>query len=359
MMPYNVDIFDKNMKCVFHFNSEPFPIDFDYLYISENSVTVPHEYDTALPISEGQLLYISNLSYWGVVTKLGSDYYIDTIYFKPLVGLFNHEIIYDSIYEQDESVTMEEYITTLINKYWINSEDTEKNYPIFRTNIISETKKWSFKYAPVNDGSTKSIVSFYSNFLVDALLKEKVAINVRHNFADNTIIFDIGTIANEYTIEADLPSVTILEFTIKDSTDSINRLDIYNGYTMSEEGKISYFLHNDGKYDKNDTDRVYPVALGISAIYPNEGESFEDAALIEADNRMEWQSWKNLIELQFYENDALVQPKKMEIGKLAVVKHRGVLYSSMITGKKYDSGMISLIFGKIRNDLTKILKVAY
>lgn len=357
MIQSEILIFDKRLNNIGHFSIDldEEEIDADYLYSSETqfniaSILVKND------ILEGSLIYIKEVRFWGVVTKYSSYLYEDTISFKPLVCIFEHEVVYDISLEKNTDWTLERTIADLIRTYWINTSDDVQKYPIFKTNTISETSKWSFKIDPVAEGGTKAVCDFYQDILVNALLKNRVSINIRHNFSEKEIIFDIGVREETFTIEADKDSCYIEEFTIKDSSESINKLMVYNGDTFTNP-RI-YYLHPDGKYDMKNENRVSPVYLGISTVFPTDTDTFEDLADDEADNRMEQQAWKNLIELKFLNTDTLVDPTNVKVGQLLSILHKKVMYKAIVTGKRIQTTSTSLVFGKIRNDLTKLVKVS-
>lgn len=68
--------------------------------------------------------------------------------------------------------------------------------------------------------------------------------------------------------------------------------------------------------------------------------------------------YNSLIELTFMRDDTLANPLTLEVGKKVNVIHKGRTYESILTGKKVTSEHVKLIFGKVRLELTKILKGA-
>jgi hypothetical protein len=69
--------------------------------------------------------------------------------------------------------------------------------------------------------------------------------------------------------------------------------------------------------------------------------------------------YSNLIELAFLENDAMVTPKMLKIGRQVHIIHDGVEYVSLLSGKEMNGGKITLTFGTIRLELTSFLKGRY
>ena len=69
--------------------------------------------------------------------------------------------------------------------------------------------------------------------------------------------------------------------------------------------------------------------------------------------------YSNLIELTFLENDAMITPKSLKIGRQVNIIHDGAEYVSLLSGKELSGGKILLTFGTIRLELTSFLKGRY
>ena len=67
--------------------------------------------------------------------------------------------------------------------------------------------------------------------------------------------------------------------------------------------------------------------------------------------------FKNVIELSFVISDSLVNPLTMNISQVVEIIKDGKSYNSVLTGREIKAGMVKLIFGMIRLDLTKILNM--
>ena len=65
--------------------------------------------------------------------------------------------------------------------------------------------------------------------------------------------------------------------------------------------------------------------------------------------------YKNLIELAYDIDDALVNPADLIIGEPVTVVHDGSTYPSILSGYEQSEGMMRLIFGVVRIELTKKL----
>lgn len=67
--------------------------------------------------------------------------------------------------------------------------------------------------------------------------------------------------------------------------------------------------------------------------------------------------FKNVIELSFIASDTMVNPLTMNISQIVEIIKDGKSYNSVLTGREIKSGLVKLIFGMIRLDLTKILNM--
>lgn len=67
--------------------------------------------------------------------------------------------------------------------------------------------------------------------------------------------------------------------------------------------------------------------------------------------------YTNFIELTMRADDTMINPLSMEIGQIVSIIHDKVSYDSILTGKEIHDGIVKLIFGTIRLELTKILNM--
>jgi ABC-type uncharacterized transport system ATPase component len=54
----------------------------------------------------------------------------------------------------------------------------------------------------------------------------------------------------------------------------------------------------------------------------------------------------------------MIKPLDIKMGQNVDIIHNGAAYSTLLTGRKITAGAVVLIFGKVRLELTKILKGA-
>ncbi len=94
----------------------------------------------------------------------------------------------------------------------------------------------------------------------------------------------------------------------------------------------------------------------IQSIY---AETVADAMRRRAEATFAKNKYSNLIELTTLSDDAMIHPLDISIGQIVEVIHDGVVYNSLLSGREVKDGLVTLIFGTIRLELTKYLKGRY
>ena len=117
-----------------------------------------------------------------------------------------------------------------------------------------------------------------------------------------------------------------------------------------------YYLYKNGTHGTETTNRVLPGVIQLTKIDISDDESFDQVAEEEADSFFSGIEYTNLIELNFDSDDALVNPKKLDHGKVFRIYKDNVGYYSILTGFRLSGDVMTLVFGTIRHDLTKKLK---
>lgn len=92
------------------------------------------------------------------------------------------------------------------------------------------------------------------------------------------------------------------------------------------------------------------------ANYINNPQTFE-AVQAKAIAEFARNKYSNNIELTVKEDDSMIKPLDMNIGQVVNIIHEGVSYNSILSGKQIKNGLVTLIFGTIRLELTKILNM--
>ena len=182
-----------------------------------------------------------------------------------------------------------------------------------------------------------------------AIQNDKIAISCEFDPMAKTITAVITNHAGEteITIEADLPNVTEQKFTLRDDYGSVNKVVVYNA---KDDSQSQTFYASD---------YAPPVVQRVAEVTVEEGETFAAAAREKSAELMRKSDADNLIELTFRRNDRMIPD--LHIGQPVRILKGGKEYHTILTGKNEKNsdsgGYVTLIFGGIRVDFTKILKL--
>ena len=101
--------------------------------------------------------------------------------------------------------------------------------------------------------------------------------------------------------------------------------------------------------------RITPVFYKVEYI-----EGAEDFAL-EAEQRaredLTPEDFDNLIEITVHDGDKLIPPEKIRIGEIVTIKANGQSWQSVLTGYEKTQNTHKFVFGYVRVDLDKILRI--
>lgn len=384
MKPYNIEIFNRQFELLAHTNVDDIEIEYDYLSPNDSELIVRLKgfYDTfssqaVIPEGGGFLRALSIPQLEGLMDDVGVGAYIrmqrdDTDLFgvitsvetadDPLLtklgimpfpaAIFTTQIVFDT--NQQGTVALETVLANIITAGWISNADTLQNIPNLSVTTTSSTVAWGMNLKSDTEGMHHCVIDFYDVLIRRAVEEYGIAIQTSVDFANDSIELTIGKVSGTQTIEADLPNVFEKTFLINESSKNTNKLNVYN--TADYTTVITYYKHTDGSYSTTNTDRVYPVVLEVTTAEASDTQTFPQAAASAAASTFGEVTYNNLIEVTCLWDDALIQPKDLKIGSLVSVIHDGVSYASIMTGYKLTNNVITLIFGSIRADLTKIIR---
>lgn len=354
MQQYRVEFFDRTLTYVFSDIVENIAIDDDYLSIQSTVIEIS---PTDL-VKQGHFIRILRDEkdyFFGCVTDASPGEYLTTVAFKPFMTIFDTDILFDTSYQTRTTVeySLENALSHYISELYRTSGDTLQNLPIV-VNVPASTSDhtitWGMNIKSDTEGASRAIIGFYSVLIVNALKKYGVAIDVVPNFSTKQIVLNIGTVAGSFAIDADLDNVTVKTMKVDERPDGPNKLVVYN--TSDYNSSMTFYVHNDGSWDTDNVDRVYPVVREIRATAPDPdlpaSEAFTYAAISVAYDVMSGVEWNNLIELECAPNDPLVEPGNLKIGQPVVVFFKGGTYISILTGKTITFETVTLIFGSER-----------
>ena len=353
MKPYNLEVFDRQFNLLAHTNVEEVTIDYDYLKPNDSEVVARVAMDD-LFIGAYIRFTRDETELFGVVTSIdkADDPLLTNIGFQPFpAALFSTEILFDT--DKQGSVALETVIADLITASWISNTDTSQNVQGLSVTTSSTTLSWGMNLKSDTEGMHHCIIDFYEVLISRALAEYGIAIQTAANIENGTISLTVGKVTATQTIEADLPNVFEKTLLINEASKNTNKLDVYN--TENYTTVITYYKHTDGTYDTTNTDRITPVVREIGTASADDNNTFPQNAASVAASVFGEVTYNNLIEITCKYEDTLIEPKNIKVGTVVSVISNLVAYASILTGYKLSDNVITLIFGSIRADLTKLI----
>ena len=352
--PYNVEVFSPNFSLTYHTNVNSPGFKQDYLAGDTSQIEVPLCKD----IKKGDYIRISrdDYEYVGVVTGVSDDEVLTTIDYSSLLSKFDTPVIYDTTLPYS-ATSLENVIKDIFLNNWTGiTSDTYQNVDGLTCITTSNTSNWLLDVEEDDEIAYVVVSSFLEDIIRQAFTRYYICVVPHLDVNAKTLTMEIGINTRaKRTIEADLPNVFEKTFALKESDEDVNKLILYDRSNMAG-APIVYYRHTDGSFNENgDTDRLLPVIRDIQILTTSEDSSFEDEAYYAAVDAFTGNQYNNNIELVMANDDDLIRPYDMEIGQTVEVIHDGTVYTSILTGKEVGTNT-KLIFGKLRLDLTKILR---
>lgn len=354
MLLCDVDFFDLSLNNIHHDSVEIEGLDDDYLAPSENSIII----SSTDAVSERDLIWIhGNVEYFGIVTRASRVDDATEVSFKPFISIFDQDVLFDVTVQN--RTPLETVIKNLITTYFKNSGDSYQNVSVLTLATATSTSQWTFNIKSEDENSHYAIVNLYSAIIAPAMSSYGIGIYIVPNFNTKMLQATIQVASGwDFYLDADDDEIEINEFTYKEPSSTTNKLEVWNTENYSE--KRTYYLHSDLSYNRTNNDRISPVVLAVSTATKNDSETdpktFAQAADEVAANTFDGIEWKNYIELTTIHNNILISPLALRLGQRVKIIHGGVVYTSLLTGRKIGE-IVTLMFGTIRLDLTKKLRI--
>lgn len=354
MRPYNIEIFSRSFAFKVNMSSSAPVISEDYITPEESTVEI---LDTNASVAVGDYIRITNenTEYSGVISSVaraaGSK---ATVSFKPFLSLFEAPVLFDT--NLQGTSTMEAVMAGIVRSYWCNNADTEQNIEGLSVTTVSSTATWGLNLKSDAEGKHHCIVDFYNTFIVRSLEKYRIVFTVSMDWQNKSINLRIGKLAADTRrIELGLPNILNSNVIIRQTENTVNKLVVYSQEDYATN-KV-FYLHPDGTYNTTNTNRITPVVFSVQATEVAD-TTFDKAAASVAAETFGSIEYNNLIELQVKSDDEMIRPLEMQIGQTAKIIHKNKEYTSILTGRTVN-GIVTLSFGTIRLDLTKIIKRRY
>ena len=138
-------------------------------------------------------------------------------------------------------------------------------------------------------------------------------------------------------------SITDQKFTLRDDWGSVNKVIIYNSGNLSQ--RQTFYA----------SDYAAPTVQRVAEVSVGDGETFATVAREKSAELMRKADNDNLIELTFRTTDRIIPD--ISIGRRVRILKSGKEYHSILTGYTINGGMKTYIFGGVRVDLSKRLKL--
>lgn len=359
MRQCNVEIFDRALNNISHTTAVMQEYEEDYLSPHDNDIVVLN-----CDVAKGNYIRIvdKRTEYFGIVNSVASQSEKTMkISYGSFLTLFDTDVLFNTDL-QGGNTSLEQTIANLITDMFISNTDQSMVVPGLNVQTQTSTADWGFNLKSDTENKHHCIINFYNVIFVRSLEKYAVRVKVVPDVQNKTINLLIGrNTASAVPIESDLHNVVKRNIVIKETSNDVNKLVVYN--TENYTGKRVYYLHPDGSYNMTNDNRILPVVQDIKGTAPEREEdtikkTFAQMADSEAAEVFGLIAYNNLIELEVANDDGLVKPYALEIGQIANVYSKGNVYPSMLTGKTVKD-KTTLIFGTVRVDLTKVLKRRY
>lgn len=356
MRQFDVHFFDRSLTYK-HRDSVYDPIiDDDYISAVTNNIDI----SSTSAVKAGYFVHITNddINFFGLVTDVSPGEAKTTVTYKPFITLFDEDFLFYCYDQGTGSVShpdLETAIYNYIRRMYVTTSDTAKRLNLEVVNNVSEanrTTNWSFYILPDSDTSNYNVANLYSDILVNALKRYGVAVRVEPVFSQKKIVLTIEKRLTLFNIDADLDNVVVKTLKYNDRPTGVNKLIVYNSsdYTQSP---IVFYVHPDRSWDLDNERRITPVVTKISCVSPNDQTSFAEAALDSAYSTLSGAEWDNLIELETVANDPLIHPMTLRPGQVVCVRYKTGSYTSILTGKKIEGDLVTLLFGSERIQYSK------
>lgn len=336
---YKAEFFDRSFtfRLFSVIDSEKLELHMDYLTLEKTTITIP----SIAVIERGWLCHITNGSkvvYQGTVASVSQSRNATTVQLSPMIALFDVQVYKNRSTYNDSKTNLEGWMAQILTQTFIQSGDSVQNIPGLTVTATTATNGIALNLKD-------NIHDFWKDIARKAIENGKIVIVCEFDPQLHTVSVTISSHAgdSELTIEADLDNVIDQRFTLRDDWGSVNKCIIINQDNESETA--TYYA----------SDYAAPTVYTIQTVSVESGKTFAQVSKDKADEVLRKSDFDNLIELSFRANDKML-PVLM-IGQPVRIIKKGTVYHTVLTGYTIKDDTRTLIFGGIRTDFTKILKL--
>lgn len=349
MSQFSIEIYDRNLNFKGFSEVITQSVKFDYLELEKSEVKV---IKSSCSYKKGdfiRLMKVGSVSSImdGCITAVTEEKYYTTYEFKHLLSLLDVDVSFNR--EDLKTKTLERFIADIIENNYKNNDDDLQNIPV-DVNI----KSAGILNSALN---LKDNIHNLYEIIIKSFEKYNIVIQSYIDISSRKIVFEIDEInSSKLNLEMNLPNILDSYFMLKDNQDSINKITLVN--KDNETQRIIYYLLEDDSIteDKDHIKRIKPVKFTYE--YIQSSEDFSEKAHQKAVDRLKKAKYNNLIEIVTLANNRVIDVSNLKIGQIFNIITDTQTIESILTGyETISENKIKLIFGKLRIDLTKILKL--
>ena len=315
--------------------AQPIEISFDYLTIEPCEVTasrkmnVAHDSFVSITDNDGATVY------QGILTESFQEKNGTTRFLiRPLISICKIDYFADL----SSMGNIETFLATALNTLY-DGADTSQNITGFTATATTTTAASIITDSKINN--LMYVVRHAFKFF---------AVVCNMSFDPQAKTFTVTITENTTTarvIETNLPNIIDYNIVFGGIT-AVNKITYVNETT---DTTTTYYLHDDGTISAVDEKRITPVIAAVKYLSASE---YSGAATV-AEYDLTPELFNNLIEITTSNEDNLVCPCEWNIGDIGNIYNIGVLYQSALTGFIKSTYTTTLIFGQVRQELTKRL----
>jgi len=345
MKRYRVDVFDRafNFKDMAQ-TSEPTLI-VDYLVQSSSQVQIPKKMNVSIG-DYAQIRDAEGAMFQGIVTNFAYDGKLTELTLAQMSKLLDVEVFADvSGLASGIEAWMDAQLTAVYN-----STDAAQNLTGL---TITHTTTTAGSYP----ASVEGIYNLY-DLAVHFFKVYGVIIDVGFDIPAKKVTFRFRVVNTGSIWKLETKLKDVAEYSVNASTamEYPNKMVI-----RSEDGldSATYYWHPSGFSGTVDMDgsvnRVQPVLSRCAVVAPEQGQTFAEAAYIEAVNQMYQSQYDDQIEIMFNSSSKLVEVGR--IGQLYTIIDGATSYNTVLTGyQRLNDKYTRMTFGYVRTRLTQILQ---
>lgn len=346
MKRYRIDIFDRAFNYVDMGQTSDPTLIVDYLVQSASQVTVPKK----VTATKGDYIQVRDdvgQLFQGIVTDYEYDGKTTTITMSQMSKLLDVEVFADITTLQSG---IEAWMDTQLRAVYAGT-DTAQNLTGL---TITRTYTTPGEY-PESMGGIYNLYDMAVHFFK----VYGVIIDVGFSIPSKTVTFNFRKVDtnNVWKIETKLADVADYSVCASSIMEYPNKMVIRDDADPTSE--LTFFWHPSGFSGTVDTDgtqnRVQPVVCRCATVTVETGDTFANAAYVEAVNQMYQSQFDDQIEITFNSASKLVEVG--QLGQCYTIIDGSTSYNTVLTGfQRLNDKYTRMTFGYVRTRLTQILQ---